>query len=679
MKKSPNPLLEIFDTPHETVPFRQIKPEHFEPAFKIKIKEAKQEFKQVLRSEEKPTFENTLLPVELKYDEISRLDLILFNLDSAETNPKIQAATKKISPFLTRFMSKQMLNKKYFKRIETIYLNKEKLSLKPEELRLLEITYTNMKRNGASLSALKKFKLIRVQIKLSKLTLLYNEHVLAETNAFSFHTTRKDDLEGLPENEIEAAAHLAKSKGKDGWMVTLQFPSYGPFMKYASTRKLREKLYRAYTSRCNNGNQNDNKALVLQISSLRHKQAKILGYDNYAQLILEERMAQSPHKVNQFLNELHEASLPFALKEIDEVRQIAESLGLEDKLMPWDFTYYSEKLKEQKFEIDENEVKPYFKLENVIDGVFGLATTLYGITFKKVSNIETYHEDVSTFEVFDKNGEFLSVLYTDFHPRESKQSGAWMTEYRSQSNVNGQMKRPHISICCNFTKPTSSKPSLLTFSEVNTFLHEFGHALHGMLANTIYPSISGTNVYRDFVELPSQLMENWGTELEWLQKFAFHFETGDAIPHEFIQKLVDARNFQAGYLSERQLSFAFLDMAWHEIEAPVKSGLHQFEQEKTASTQHLPKVDGSCISTSFSHIFSGGYAAGYYGYKWAEVLDADAFSVFQKNGIFNVEVANKFKTEVLEKGGTVHPMKLYLNFRGQEPKLEALLKRSGLK
>ena len=677
MSSTVNPLLQNFKTPYEMVPFRQILPEHFEPAFKLKIKDAQKELKRVISNNECPTFKNTIVPVEASYEEVSRLGLILFNLDSAETSSKIQATTKKISPTLTRFMSKLTMNTRYFKRIETIYNNREKLN--EEERRLLEITYSNMKRNGASLPLTKKLKLTQIQIKLSKLTLQFNDHVLAETNAFEYHTTNKSDLNGLPENELEAAAHLAKSKGKNGWIVTLQYPSYAPFIKYADNRELRERLYRAYTSRCNLGNQNDNKKLIRQISTLRYNQARILGYQNYAEYVLEERMAQNPKKVNQFLDNLHSASKPYAITEVQEVRDFASNIGLADDLMPWDFSYYSEKLKEQKFNFDENDLKPFFKLENVVQGVFGLASTLYGLTFKKVDHIETYHDDVSTFEVYDQNETFQAILYTDFHPRENKQSGAWMTEYRSQSNINGNMKRPHISICCNFTKPTETKPSLLTFSEVNTFLHEFGHALHGMLANTIYPSLSGTNVYRDFVELPSQLMENWGTEMEWLQTFAIHYETGEPIPQKLIQKLIDARNFQAGYLSERQLTFANLDMAWHEIQGPFKSHILDFEMEKTKETQLLPHVKGSSISTSFSHIFSGGYAAGYYGYKWAEVLDADAFSVFQEKGIFNTDVATSFRKEILEKGGTIHPMKLYLKFRGKEANLDALLKRSGLK
>lgn len=675
--KMSNPLLQKFDTPFETVPFRQLQAEHFESAFKQKIKEAKNALESVISNSETPSFSNTITPIEIKYDEVSRLGLILFNLDSACTNKKIQEVTKKISPILTRYMSKLLMNKKYFKRVEYIYLNQEP-HLNEEEQRLLEITYLSMKRNGANLAYRKKIRLMHIQIQLSKLTLLYNDHVLAETNSYTYHTTNINDLKGLPDNDIEAAANLAKSKAKDGWLFTLQFPSYGPFMKYIDNRDLREQMYKEYNSRCNKNNQYDNKKLIRKIVTLRHKQAKLLGYKNYAAYTLVERMAKTPENVSSFLQKIHHASHHSALKEIEELKTFAKTCGHVGELMPWDFSYYSEKLKEKKFAFDENEVKPYFELEKVIYGVFGLANTLYGLTFKKVNTIEIYHDDVSTYEVHDQDGAFLAILYTDFHPRENKQSGAWMTEYRSQSNINGNMIRPHISICCNFTKAIESKPSLLTFSEVNTFLHEFGHALHGMLANTIYPSLSGTNVYRDFVELPSQIMENWATETEWLQQFATHYETGEPITVDLIHKLINARNFQAGYLSERQLSFGILDMTWHELSTSFKQDVVAFEREQITKTNHLPNVDGCSISTSFSHIFSGGYAAGYYGYKWAEVLDADAFSVFKKEGIFNKEVANKFRTTILEKGGTQHPMQEYLKFKGSEPDPDALLKRSGL-
>lgn len=678
MKSETNPLLIPFETPFQTVPFDQIKAEHFEPAFKSLIEEATIDFKKLISSNEKPTFQNTLLPIEKKYDEISRLGLILFNLNSAETNPQIQAVTQKVSPLTTRFMGKIMLDKKYFDRVSEVYQNRLNQGLSGEEVRLVETTYKSMKRNGANLGKFKKLKLIALQMKLSKLNLKFNENVLAETNSFDLQILNRSNLAGLPESSIQAAAQTAKSKKKDGWVFTLQYPSFGPFMKYCDNRQLREEMYKAYTSRCNHSNKNDNNQNIRKIANLRLKQANMLGYENYAQYVLEERMAETPEKVNSLINQLHVASKPFALKEIDELKQFSADHGFTEELMPWDFSYYSEKLKTQKFGFNEEMVKPYFKLGNVIEGIFNLATKLYGITFKEVTNIPVYHPDVKTFEVYDQNGGFLSILYADFHPRESKQGGAWMTEYRSQSYMNEDMKRPHISICGNFTKPLEGKPSLLTFNEVNTFLHEFGHALHGMLANTVYPSLSGTNVYRDFVELPSQVMENWATEFEWLKTFAFHYETGEPMPEDLVQKLIDSRNFQSGYQSERQLSYGMADMAWHSLSKPFKADVTSFEREALQSTKFFPDIDGSSLSTSFSHIFAGGYAAGYYGYKWAEVLDADAFSLFKENGIFDKNTADKFRTCILEKGGTAHPMELYIQFRGKEPSIDALLQRSGL-
>jgi peptidyl-dipeptidase Dcp len=678
MKQSNNPLLAPFDTPFQTAPFNLIKPEHFKPANKFLIKEARKDFKQLILNHEKPTFRNTFLPIEKRQDEISRLGLILFNLNSAETNPQIQALTQKVSPMITRFMGKIMLNKKYFNRVSEVYKNRLEQGLSNEEIRLVETTYESMRKNGANLGKIKKIKLIAIQIQLSKLNLKFKENVLSETNCFELLILNQFDLSGLPENVIQEAAQIAKKRKKDGWVFTLQFTSFGPFMKYCDNRQLRKEMYKAYTSRCNHGNKKDNNQNIRKIVNLRLKLANILGYINYAQYVLEERMAGSPEKVNTLFEKLHVAAKPFAQDEINKLKRFAANKGFDEELMPWDFSYYSEKLKTEEFGFEEEMVKAFFKLEQVIDGIFNLATTLYGITFYEVSNIPVYHPSVKTFKVYDQNGEFLSILYADFHPRESKQGGAWMTEYRSQSNINGEMIRPHISICGNFTKPIEGKPSLLTFNEVNTFLHEFGHALHGMLANTVYPSLSGTNVYRDFVELPSQIMENWATEIDWLKTFAFHFETGQPMPENLVQKLIDSRNFQSGYQSERQLAFGLTDMAWHSLKQPFKSDIVTFERNAVSETQLFPFVEGSLISTSFSHIFAGGYASGYYGYKWAEVLDADAFSVFRKTGIFDRETATKFRENILEKGGTAHPMELYIQFRGKEPTIEALLKRSGL-
>ncbi len=679
MATEKNPLLSFFDTPFETVPFNLIKPEHFLPALNIIIAQARKVFKETISNNEEPDFQNTIIPIEKCYDEISKTGSILFNLNSAATSPEIQAITQKVSPKITRFMAQLMVDYNYFKRVEKVYEKRFETGLSQEEIWLTESTYKNMKRSGANLSEEEKKKLISIQMRLSTLNLKFNENVLSETNNFELHLTDVNQLSGLPESLIESAAQLAKSKNKEGCIFTLHFPSYGPFMKYSNNRQLREELYRAYTSRCNHNNASDNKNTIKKIVNHRLKEAKLLGYNNFAQYVLEERMAESPEKVTNFLEVLHNASRPFALKEIEAVKNFARKDGLEDELMPWDLSYYSEKLKNTTFGFDEEMVKPYFELGNVTQGIFSLAKTLYGLTFVESQAIPKYHPEVQTYEVYRQDQEFVAILYADFFPRENKQSGAWMTEYRSQSNIGGKMIRPHISICTNFSRPTTNKPSLLTFNELTTFLHEFGHALHGMLANTVYPSLSGTNVYRDFVELPSQIMENWATEHDWLSTFAFHYETGKPMPPELVEKIIDSRNFQAGYLSERQLSFGMLDMAWHTLSLPFKKDISEFERGALKPTQLFPTIEGSGVSTSFSHIFAVGYASGYYGYKWAEVLDADAFSLFKRNGIFNPEISARFKNEILEKGGTEHPMKLYLNFRGKEPDPEELLKRSGLK
>jgi peptidyl-dipeptidase Dcp len=677
--KTTNPLLSPFDTFDQTVPFELIGPTDFVPALKAKVKHASKELKKVFRSKETPSFQNTILPLELHYDEISRIGLILFNLNSAATNADIQRVTQIASPMITRFMTRMMLNNRLFKRVNILYTNRLNENLSDEEVRLTELTYNNMKRNGANLSLFMKWQLVRIQMKLSKLTLKFNDNVLEETNRFELILSHTDDMAGLPTDVMESARQNAKSKGKDGWLFTLQYPDYAQFMKYAKNRKLRERMHKAYTSRGNCGNQYDNKKLIDSIIKLRLKQAKLLGYHCFSDYVLEERMAGNTNEVTRFTDRLLEASMSFARKEMDELKAFALANGLIEPLMPWDFSFYSEKLKAEKYGFDELMIKPYLQLENVVDAVFQLATRLYGITFVKIEGVQVYHPDVEVYKVLEQSGEYLAVLYLDHFPRENKQGGAWMTEYRAQSNIGGEMKRPHISICCNFTKPTANQPSLLTFNEASTFLHEFGHALHGIFANTVFPSVSGTNVFRDFVELPSQLMENWLTETEWLQQFAVHYNTAEPIPDQLVDQLVNARNFQAGYNSARQLNFAVLDMAWHTSMKTFNGKVVEFEREHTQKTKFLPEVEGSCISTSFGHIFGGGYAAGYYSYKWAEVLDADAFSLFKEKGIFDKELAQKFRKEVLERGGTADPNLLYQNFRGREANIGALLERSGLK
>lgn len=674
-----NPLLYPSDTPFATAAFQDIRPEHFKPALEFRIAEARKVLKKIVAQKETPTFDNTLLPVEIETEKISRIELILFNLNSAETTPEIQKAAQDVSPLLTKFGSEVMLNKKLFERVDYIYKNREALKLSEEQTRMAMLTSEEMRRGGVDLEPAEKSKLTKLQTKISKLNLKFDENVLADTNTYTIHITDENDLAGLPKSVIEAAAMTAKEKELDGWIFSLKYPSYEPFMKYAENRALREKLYRAYCSRGNRGNKNDNKKVVAELVNLRLQLAQMLGFKNFAQYVLTEQMAETPERVNSLIDNLFKASRPVAEAEIDELKKFAKKSGFKEELMPWDFSFYSEKLKNEKFGFDEESVKPYFKLENVIDGVFGLATKLYGITFTKTNDIQLYHPDVITYKVLDEDGSFLAVFYADFFPRAGKQGGAWMTEYRAQSNINGQMIRPHISICCNFTKPTETKPSLLTFNEVETFLHEFGHALHGMLANTTYPSMSGTNVYRDFVELPSQIMENWASETEWTKDFAKHYQTGETIPAELMQKLTASRNFETGYKTQRQLTFGICDMAWHTLESEFTGDITSFERNAVQKTQLLPVVDGTNTSTAFSHIFSGGYASGYYGYKWAEVLDADAFAVFKKNGIFDKETASRFRHKLLEKGGTAHPMELYKDFCGHEPSIDALLIRDGLK
>ena len=674
-----NPLLSNWNTPHQTAPFKEIKVEHYLPAIEVSIQEAKKEIDAIIVNNEKPTFENTIVALELAGIQLNQIASLLYNQNSAETNDELQAVARDASPKLTEYSNYISLNEQLFKKIKTVYDERENLTLTPEQNYLLEHSYKNFVRRGAALTGNDKKKYSEISTELAKLSLKFGENVLAETNAYSLLVTDEKDLSGLPEGIIEAAAQLAKSKEKKGWMFNLQFPSYYPFLQFADNRKLREEIYRASGSRAFKNNKFNNEKIIKQIVALRLKMAKLLGFENYAQYVLEERMAQTPEKVNHFIQDLHEYSRPVAEKEYAEVEKLARKEGFNNVVEKWDWAYYTEKLKAEKYGFNEEEVRPYFQLEKVQVGIFELAKRLYGLSFKANKAIQVYHKDVNAYEVFDEDGSFLSVLYLDFFPREGKRGGAWSSDYRPQSNVNCHSIRPIITVVCNFTKPTATKPSLLTFREVETFLHEFGHALHGMLSNTTYPSLSGTSVYWDFVELPSQMMENWASEKEWLDLFARHYQTGDKLPDKLIQKLIKSKNFLAGYASDRQISLGMTDMAWHTITQPVSQKVCEFEKEVMAPTELFPKVEGTCTSTAFSHIFGGGYAAGYYSYKWAEVLDADAFSVFKKNGIFNKEIATSFRKNILEKGGTQHPMELYIKFRGEEPKVDALLKRSGLK
>ena len=693
---SNNPLLRPFINSFEAPPFNEIKEDHFIPAIEALIREAEEKISEITGSGESPTFENTIQPLEMNGERLGVIAGILFNLNHAETTEKMQQVAQEASGLLTDYSSRMLMNPYLFSRIETLFNQygsqpdtrhpipdtrhpiPETLILSTEQHTVLRNWHRDFVRNGARLDDESKKRFAEIRSKLSTLTLQFADNVLAETNDFILHLTSEDELAGLPGFVREAAAQEAMGRQLDGWVFTLHAPSYVPFLKYSDRRDLREKMIKAFGARGNRGNDKDNKALIREIVNLRMEKASLMNVADYANYALQESMAGSASKVMSFLENIHKYSKPAAMRELSEVSEFAKSTGADFDLESWDWSYYAEKLREKKFNFREELLKPYFKLENVINGIFLLANKLYGLQFEAVHGIPVYHPDVMTYEVKDEGGEFLALLYLDFFPRPGKQGGAWMTDFRGQSNLEGKSVRPQISLVCNFSKPTSTKPSLLTHDEVNTFLHEFGHALHGMLAQCTFPSVSGTNVYRDFVELPSQVMENWALEKDWLDLFAVHFETGEKISAELIDRLIESKNFLEGYAFERQLSFGFLDMAWHTLSEPFSGDPVAFEKSAMNDTQLFPRIPGSSTSTGFSHIFAGGYAAGYYGYKWAEVLDADAFAVFSEKGIFNREVASLFRRNILEKGGSEHPMELYVRFRGQEPDPEALLKRSGL-
>jgi peptidyl-dipeptidase Dcp len=676
---SDNPLMIDFNTHLQAVPFDKIKPEHFKPAFDNAIEEARAELDKIIKSSRKPTFENTVEALERAGYRLKRVESIFFNINSAETNKEIQAIAQEVSPKLTAYYNDITLNEDLFKKVKQVYDSRANLKLDTEQQKLLDDTYKTFIRNGANLSPEAKIEYRKVTTELSTLSLIFDENLLAETNAYQMNLTNEADLAGLPEYVKEAAVQEAKAKNMKGWLFTLKAPSYMAFMKYADNRKLREELYKANNSRCFHNNDKDNREVIRKIVDYRLRLANLLGFKTFADYVLEERMAKTPEKVNVFLKELLDASLPVAKKEFAEVQAYAHKAGAKFELQRWDWPYYSEKLQNEKFSLTDEMVKPYFKLENVEAGVLGLATKLYGLTFVADTAVPVYNPDVRAYQVFDENKNFVALLYLDFFPREGKQGGAWMTNYREQFKLKGEDFRPHVSLVLNFTKPTESKPSLLTYSEVRTFLHEFGHSLHSMLSQCTYMSQAGTNVYRDFVELPSQIMENWAEQKEWLDEVAVHYQTGEKMPESMLNNILKSRNFNSGYASVRQLSFGIDDMAWHTLTDSLKVSVPEFEQTAMAATELFPKVEGTCFNTAFSHIFNGGYAAGYYGYKWAEVLDADAFSVFKKNGIFDKVTAKSFRDNILSRGGTEDPMVLYKRFRGQEPTVEALLVRNGLK
>lgn len=682
MMQAQNPFFEKYTTPHGVIPFDKIKTGDYAPAIHEGIRRQNAEIDAIIDNPEAPTFANTILAYEKSGEMLHRVNTVFGNLLSAETNDDLQELAKEIMPLMSEHENNISLNEKLFERIKTVHARQSEEQLNPEQTKLLEDIYTGFVRNGANLQGEAKEKYRALCTELSLLTLQFGENNLKETNDYKLVITDEAQLSGLPESAIDAATETAKEKGVEGWVFTLQAPSFSPFMTYADNRDLRHELYMAYNTKCTHDNAYNNLDIVKRIVNVHMEIAQLLGYDNFAEYNLQERMAQNSDAVYQLLNQLLDAYMPTARQEYAEVQALARQEQGEDfVLMPWDWAYYSHKLKDRKFSIDDEMLRPYFELSKVKEGVFGLATKLYGITFKKNPEIPVYHKDVDAYEVFDKDGKFLAVFYTDFHPRAGKRSGAWMTSYKGQwiDESTGENSRPHISIVMNFTKPTQDKPALLTFGEVETFLHEFGHSLHGMFANSTYESLSGTNVYWDFVELPSQFMENFAIEKDFLHTFARHYETGELIPDELVQRIVDSSNFNAAYACLRQVSFGLLDMAWYTRNTPFEGDVKAYEKKAWEKAQILPSVEETCMSTQFSHIFAGGYSAGYYSYKWAEVLDADAFSLFKEKGIFNPEVAASFRENILSKGGTEHPMTLYKRFRGQEPTIDALLIRNGIK
>jgi peptidyl-dipeptidase Dcp len=674
-----NPFFKPYDTPHATAPFSKIRIEHFEPAFDKAIAEHQSEIDLIAASNEAPTFANTIEAMEYSGEMMSRVSSVFFNLLGTESNDEMMEISQRLSPKLSEHSSNINLNEALFKRVKAVYDARHSAGLTPEQIRLVEKYFESFENSGATLTPAGKEKYRALSMELSRATLNFGQNNLRETNAYELLLTDEADLAGLPVSVTEAAAATAKAKGKEGWMFDLSAPSYIGFMKYATRRDLREKLYMAYNTKSVKGGEYDNQQHVQQIVNLRLEIANLLGYKSYSDYVLKNRMAKNADAVFALLDQLATAFNPLARNEVEEVQQFARQMeGTPIEIQPWDWSFYADKLKDHRFELNDEMTRPYFELENVKKGVFGLAADLYGLQFVKNPAIDVYNPEVEAFDVLDENGDFLSVLYTDFHPRDSKRSGAWMSSFKSQYVKDGVDNRPHVTIVMNFTRPTDTKPALLTFDEVETFLHEFGHALHGMLARSTYETLSGTSVYRDFVELPSHIMENWLTEKEYLDRFAFHYETGEKMPEALLQKIVDASNYNAGYLTLRQLSFGYLDMAWHSQEQPFDGDVRTFEQEAMARVQLLPTVPEACMSTSFGHIFSGGYAAGYYSYKWAEVMDADAFSLFREKGIFDKATADSFRRNILERGNTEDPTILYKRFRGQEPTIKALLKRSGV-
>ena len=684
-KERKNPFFIDYGTPHNTVPFDKIQTSDYEEAFMEGIRRDDEEIDKIVNDPEEPTFENTIARVDLEngehyYDLLDRVSNVFSCMLSAETNDALDALAQKMSPILTKHANDVSLNKKLFERIKQVYDHPNR-ELTPEEQMLLNKSYDGFVRSGALLDEAGKEQLRKITEEISILALQFSQNLLKETKAYELHITDEKLLEGLPDTAKETAAQTAKEKEKEGWIFTLDFPSYTPFMTYATQRELRKQMYMAKNTECTHDNNENNLEICKRLINLRREMAQLLGFESYADYVLKHRMASDTAHVYQLLNDLIDAYKPTALNEVKDIENLAHKLEGDDfEVMPWDFGYYSHKLQMEKYNLDAEMLRPYFELSNVIKGVFGLATRLYGITFKPNDNIPVYHPDVKAYEVFDKDGSFLAVLYADFHPRKGKQGGAWMTEFKGQwIDHKGNNSRPHISLVMNFTKPTAEKPALLTLGEVETFLHEFGHSLHGMFANTRFESLSGTNVWWDFVELPSQFMENYAVEKDFLRTFAFHYQTGEPIPDNLIERIVKSRNFMTAYACLRQVSFGLLDMTYYTQKKPFNEDIIPFEKKAWEKAMLNKQLPDTCMTVQFSHIMAGGYAAGYYSYKWAEVLDADAFSVFKKNGIFDRNTAQSFRDNILSKGGTEHPMTLYKRFRGQEPTIKALLERNGIK
>lgn len=673
-----NPLLEKFTTPFETPPFHSVKTEHFLPAIEEAVREAKQEIEHI-KNIRNPGFENVIQALDGCGARLNIISGIFFNLNAAETSPEIQKLAREISPLITSHSNDILLDPELFAQVNAVYQQKHSLGLDEEQTTLLDKTYRSFVRNGARLNKEDKSRLREIDKELSKLSLQFGENVLEETNKYVLLVEDKADLKGLPEGVVEAASQTAAERGEeDKWVFSLAFPSYIPFMTYAENRSLRKEMYMAYHTKSSKGDELDNRQIIKSILKLKDERAKILGYQQYADFVLEERMAENPAKVKDFLEDLLAKSKPKAQQEVRELETFARQLDGIDSLQKWDFAYYSEKLKKDKFAVDDELLKPYFQLEKVVQGVFETARRLFGLVFIKNEDIPVYHRDVVAYEVRDQEGNHVAVFYADFFPRSGKRNGAWMTSFRGQKkNADGD-QRPHVSIVCNFTKPTKTRPSLLTFNEVTTLFHEFGHALHGMLADGRYESLSGTSVYWDFVELPSQILENWCYQKECLDLFAAHYQTGEKIPAALIEKIKDASTFHQGYQTVRQISLALLDLSYHSVDPAGIHDIYLFENEAMKTTELLKPVAGTMMSPSFSHIFQGGYAAGYYSYKWAEVLDADAFELFLEKGIFDKKTAASFKENILSAGGKIHPSRLYKKFRGRDPKPDALLKRAGL-